>query len=143
MLRSIRLISAVAVAAVAAGFLLAVPASAQPGGISTSWGKFYCSRLYDIESGHWPDTTDTLHTRCAVTDRKKDGDGVYIQAHGVRSGPVGDTSWVRLTNNASGKGTTIHERPTLSAWEISYWELRLCRSQPGPDYCYGKLRVAA
>jgi hypothetical protein len=120
--------------ALASSTILAPSALAVSGGASKSWGSFYCSSAYSTQKKNGPvDTTDTLHFSCSVTDKASDGHGVYIQVQGIRSGPIPNTGWKRLTSNASGKGKTEYFGGTFSSSDINDWKLRACLQVANQD----------
>ena len=120
----------------------AVGAEAVQGGASNSFAGFYCKSAYNtsVKSGS-VDTKDTLHDDCTVTDKAADGYGVYLQYNGYRS-KLPDTGWKRLSDNAGGYKKVLRVSGTVSAYSLSGWQLRACRSIPNAaDQCTASLFV--
>lgn len=132
-----------ALAACLASLLLAAPAGAvetTSGGATTAWGSFYCSYLstQQWKTSWLGDTRDRLTYTCTWRDRMNDGHPVYIQVQGVRTGPMPDTGWNRLTGDA---WTHRRESSWFEAKTINYFELRVCLDVAGDDPCSGKVHV--
>lgn len=129
--------SAAVLSSLGLAMVTAAPANAISGGVGTTWGRFYCSYAYNtaVKTSSLGDTRDTLHYRCSVTDRARDGYAVYMQYKGWRRF-MADTAWYRLTPNVSPAGTTRTYSGTVVANTLSGWQLRVCKSIPNrSDIC--------
>lgn len=95
--------------------------------VSTSWGAYSCTNVK--VSGGKGDHKGYCSGSCKLTDKAKDGHGVYAQFQGVRNG-LWDTSWTTSIRNNEGRGPTVYYSSKFSAPGVDSWRVRVCKSVP-------------